>query len=141
MKPRLSPGNVVLLKSIDLAKLALFEQARDLSIKLLTDWLVEYKFKDWTEHRTSNKGKSVTKDQKRKRAEDIATDLANHKKWLSHGRSLDVKKLKSLRIEIEDYTDNKNLGKYILPKLIVEYPSPTFHKKCSIFPNPCPNSH
>ncbi len=45
-KPRLSLGNVVLLRSIDLAKLALFEQARDLSIELLTDWLVEYKFKD-----------------------------------------------------------------------------------------------
>ena len=64
-KSSLAPGNVVLLKSIDLAKLALFEQARDLSIKLLTNWLTEYKFKDWVVHRTTNQGESVTEEEKK----------------------------------------------------------------------------
>lgn len=108
-KGRLSPADVVMLKSIDLAKLALVEQARDLSVDLLKKWLVEYKFKNWEEHRTTNKGKPVTKQEKEERAEQIAKDLANHKRWRSHGRNLDVEKLKELRIEIDDYSDNEKL--------------------------------
>jgi len=105
-KGNLQPADVVLLKSLDLAKLALYEQARDLSIDLLTDWLVNYKFRDWTQHRTTNPGAPVTIEEKNVRAKQIASDLANHKRWRSHGRNLDVVKLKELRIEIDDYTDD-----------------------------------
>lgn len=108
-KKKISPADVVMLKSIDLAKLALFEQGRDLSIDLLKDWLVTYKFRDWTKHRTTNPGSDVTKEEKEKRARTIAKELSNHKRWRSHGRNLDVEKLKSLRIEIDDYSDNQNL--------------------------------
>lgn len=58
-KGALTPADVILLKSIDLAKLALFEQGRDLSVDLLKKWLVDYKFKDWTKHRTTNPGSDV----------------------------------------------------------------------------------
>ena len=114
-KDNLSQYDVIMLKTIDLAKLALFEQAKDLSIDLLKDWLVKYKFKDWTVHRTdtNKRGNQVTYEEKVERAEQIATDLANHKKWRSHGRSLDINKLKELRIEIDDYSDNENLRKCI----------------------------
>lgn len=108
-KDELSPADVVMLKSVDLAKLALFEQAKDLSIDLLKKWLVEYKFKDWNIHGTTNPGSPVTSAEKEKRAEEIATDLSNHKKWRSHGRNLDIKKLKELRIQIDDYSDNAKL--------------------------------
>ena len=108
-KGNLAPADVVLLKGLDLAKLALFEQARDLSIDLLKKWLVEYKFKNWTEHRTTNLGRPVTDDERLRRAEQIARDLANHKMWRSHGRSLDISKLTELRIEIDDYSDNTDL--------------------------------
>lgn len=108
-KQRLSPADVVMLKSVDLAKLALFEQGRDLSIDLLKDWLVQYKFKDWTHHRTTNKGTPVTDEEKEVRAQEIATELSNHKRWRSHGRNLDITKLETLRIEIDDYSDNEAL--------------------------------
>lgn len=108
-KGNLAPADVVLLKSLDLAKLALFEQAKDLSIDLLKKWLVEYKFKNWTTHRTTNPGAPVTLEEKEERAQQIAQELANHKKWRSHGRNLDIKKLGSLRIEIDDYSANENL--------------------------------
>lgn len=108
-KEVLSPADVVMLKSVDLAKLALFEQARDLSIDLLKKWLVEYKFKDWDVHGTTNPGAPVTDAEKEKRAEEIATELSDHKKWRSHGRNLDIKKLKELRIQIDDYSDNQEL--------------------------------
>lgn len=105
-KGNLAPADVVMLKSLDLAKLALFEQARDLSVDLLKKWLVEYKFRNWTEHRTTNIGERVTDAEKAERAEQIAKDLADHRRWRSHGRSLDVAKLAELRIEIDDYSDD-----------------------------------
>jgi len=110
-KSSLTPADVVMLKSIDLAKLALFEQGRDLSIDLLKDWLVKYKFKDWDTHRTdpTKLNNPVTDDEKNERAAQIAKDLSDHKKWRSHGRRLDVEKLKNLRIEIDDYSDNVTL--------------------------------
>jgi hypothetical protein len=109
-KGQLAPADVVMLKSIDLAKLALFEQAKDLSVDLLKKWLVDYKFKNWTVHRTNNVGAPVTPQEKADRAEQIARDLADHKRWRSHGRSLDVGKLTSLRIEIDDYSDESALS-------------------------------
>ena len=112
-KGALTPADVVLLKSIDLAKLALFEQGRDLSVDLLKDWLVRYKFKDWTEHRTTSRGALVTAEQKAERAEEIARELANHKRWRSHGRNLDVVKLAELRIEIDDYSNDESLTQAI----------------------------
>lgn len=109
LKGNLSPADVVLLKSIDLAKLALFEQAKNLSIDLLKAWLQQYKFKDWTHHRTHDVGAPVTTEEKEARAEEIAKDLSNHKKWFSHGRSLGVEKLKELRLEIDDYSGDPRL--------------------------------
>lgn len=112
-KGQLAPADVVFLNGLDLAKLALYEQARDLSIDLLKKWLVQYKFKNWTRHRTHNSGQVVTNDEKVARAAQIAEDLSNHKKWFSHGRALDVSKLKELRLEIDDYSDNENLKESI----------------------------
>ncbi len=105
----LSPADVVLLKSMDLAKLALFEQAKALSIDLLKKWLIQYKFKDWTVHRTTNPGTPVTVDDKEKRAEEIALALSDHKRWYSHGRALGVDRLKELRLEIDDYSKDEGL--------------------------------
>lgn len=112
-KGSLAPADVILLKSLDLAKLALFEQARDLSKELLEDWLVRYKFKDWVTHRTNAKGTPVTREEKEDRATEIATALANHKKWRSHGRHLDTVKLEQLRIEIDDYSDDTSMRQMI----------------------------
>lgn len=114
-KGNLAPADVVLLRGIDLAKLALYEQARDLSIDLLKEWLVKYKFKNWRKHRTdeTKKGKLVTDSEKKDRAEEIAKALGNHKMWRSHGRRLDIEKLKGLRIEIDDYSNNHQLQNVI----------------------------
>jgi hypothetical protein len=108
-KQQLAPADVVLLKSLDLARLALYEQARDLSVDLLKGWLVAYKFRDWKVHRTNNPGSPVTEQEKWDRAEEIAKQLADHTKWHSHGRSLDLQKLNALRIEIDDYSDDDAL--------------------------------
>ena len=108
-KSELSQPDVVLLSKLDLGKLALYEQAQNLSIDLLKTWLVKYKFKSWKKHRTTNPGKPVTEEEKTARAEEIAKALSDNKFWHSHGRSLDINKLKALRLEICDYSNNEEL--------------------------------
>ena len=108
-KPQLSAADVIFLRGQDLGKLARFEQARDLSVELLKNWLVKYKFKDWNVHRTTNPGTPVTDEEKQERAEEIAKALSDNKIWHSHGRALTISKLKQLRLEIDDYSADEQL--------------------------------
>lgn len=80
---KLSNAEFLILQSQDLAMLSRYEQARELTITLLKKWLVEYKFKDWTEHRSDpqKRGHAVTSEEKEKRAQDIAKKLGDNKLW------------------------------------------------------------
>lgn len=100
----ISPAEFQILQSQDLARLGFYEQSKELSVSLLKKWLVEYKFKDWNVHRTTNSGTMVTKEQKEERARDIASTLSNNREWHSHGRMIGMETLQSdLKLEIEDY--------------------------------------
>jgi hypothetical protein len=108
----LSHAEFLILQNQDLAMLRVYEQARDLTIDLLKKWLVEHKFKDWKMHRThpNKKGKSVTLEEKERRAGEIADMLGNNKIWHSHGRMINIKTLVNiLKLEIEDYSENEKL--------------------------------
>lgn len=101
----LSAAEVVMLRGLDLAELHRFEQAKELSISLLKQWLVKYKFKNWTQHRTTNPGSPVTVEEREERAKEIAGNLMDNKMWHSHGRMIDINTLKNdLRLEIDDYS-------------------------------------
>ena len=103
-----------MLREQDIAMLRRFEQARDLTIELLKEWLVKYKFKNWNIHSDS---KVVTTQEKIDRATEIARDLSNNKLWHSHGRSIDVVALTQiLKLKIEDYSYDS-----LLKPLIREY--------------------
>lgn len=103
---QLSAAEVIMLKGLDIAELHRFEQARDLSISLLKQWLVAYKFKNWTHHRTNNVGAPVTQNEKEARAEQIAKDLINNNQWRSHARMIGMNTLRTvLRLEIDDYSN------------------------------------
>lgn len=104
----LTDAEFAILQNQDLATLRRYEQARELSISLLKEWLVSYKFKDWHVH-SSNEEK-VTLKEKQERAQEIAESLSDHKKWHSHGRMIGIKTLvNELRLKIEDYTDSVEL--------------------------------
>ncbi len=108
----LSSAELVMLNSLDLASLRAYEQARDLSSSLLKKWLVEFKFKGWTEHRScpTKQGQLVTDDEKHARAEEIAHLLSNNNRWHSHGRMISLKTLQEeLKLEIDDFTDDTDL--------------------------------
>lgn len=108
----LTQAELVMLTQQDLAMLRRHEQARDLTIALLKEWLVKYKFKNWDKHHTNplKIGQPVTAVEKEERATEIARDLGNNKIWHSHGRSIGISSLVNiLKLGIEDYSNNLTL--------------------------------
>ena len=115
-KGKLSQAEFIMLRELDLAELRSYEQSRDLTISLLEEWLVKYKFKNWRVHRTDpeKRGKRVSLTEKRERARQIAELLNDTKRWHSHGRAIGIDSLrKILRLEIEDYSEDKDLRELI----------------------------
>jgi hypothetical protein len=103
----LTNAEFALLQNQDLATLSAYEQAKNLTITLLKEWLVKYKFQDWQKHKD---GSDVTGEQKEQRAEEIANLLGDNKLWHSHGRMIGINKLKEiLRLKIEDYSCKNEL--------------------------------
>lgn len=104
-----SQAEFMILANMDLGTLRVYEQARDLSITLLKDWLVNYKFRNWSHH---SGGKVVTPEEKTARADDIAKHLCNHKYWHSHGRYISMKLLieEPIRLKIENLDASPDLS-------------------------------
>jgi len=108
----LSTAELVLLEKLDLAELHQFELARDLSVDLLKRWLTSYKFKDW--HMTESRGVEVTREMKERRATEIATQLNDQERWLTHGRGIDMKTLRDeLKLRIDDFGAEPSLKKAV----------------------------
>jgi membrane-bound ClpP family serine protease len=103
----LTEAEFLLFKDLDLAELRSYEQAKDLTIQLLKKWLVKYKFKNWDKHETTPalKGTLVTDEQKVKRAEEIANMLNKNAEWNSHGRPINIEKLREIGLKIDNYSD------------------------------------
>lgn len=111
---KISPGELAILVKQDLAMLRLYEQARDLSGELIKKWLVQYKFKNWKVHRTTNPGTDVTNEQKEARAKEIADQLSSNKIWHSHGRMIGMNTLRSvLKLEIDDFGLDRDFGRSV----------------------------
>lgn len=96
----------------DQAALYQYEQARELSIALLKQWLVKYKFKDWNHTETRNL--PVTLKMKTDRAAAIAKELNKTDKWHSHGSGISMEVLqKDLNVMIDDFDSVAGLGKCV----------------------------
>jgi len=109
---QLTDAELVILQNLDLAMLSRYQQAKNLTVTLLKNWLRKYKFRDWTVHSTNPEkmGKPVTDEEKKARAEEIANILSDNKIWHSHGRKIGVSTIQSLlRLKIEDYSSNLEL--------------------------------
>jgi hypothetical protein len=105
----LTSAEFAILRDQNLAVLRSYEQARDLSVNLVQEWLVKYKFKSWNSHRSNFEklGQSVTEEEKKARAQEISDLLCNNRVWHSHGRLIGVTTLKDVvRLEIDDYSDD-----------------------------------
>jgi hypothetical protein len=99
---------VYLVQNFDAAELYRYEQERELSIALLEEWLVKYKFKNWKLTET-NKIK-VTPKMRKDRAREIATMLNETDRWHSHSRGIPMEVLRrDLNLLIDDFGANSQL--------------------------------
>jgi hypothetical protein len=98
-----------LVQNFDPAELYRYEQERELSIALLKEWLVQYKFKDWTI--TEGRKKPVTKKMRTDRARIIAEKLNKTDHWHSHSRGIPMEVLtRDLKLLIDDFGESPTLG-------------------------------
>jgi len=117
-----------LINRFDPAELYMYEQARELSISLLKEWLVKYKFKNWKV--TKTRKAKVTKEMRVKRAEEIAKTLNKIDKWNSHGWGIHMAVLrKDLKLLIRDFSEidglNDSIKNYY--RLLQDYLSTVRH--------------
>ncbi|SCI61915.1 Serine dehydrogenase proteinase [uncultured Flavonifractor sp.] len=107
----LTNAEFIILKDFDLAELRAYEQARDLAVDLLVEWLPKYKFKNWNIHSSSQT--PVTDEDKRNRAIEIAQNLSDNKEWKSHGRPISRVELGRLKLQIDKLEDDQEAYKAV----------------------------
>ena len=87
---------------------ALIENALDFSKILVTNWLAKYKFRTWATHSTTQN--TVTEEDRKQRAEEIATKLCDHSRWLTHARSIKIDDLEDMKLRITNYSTAGDLA-------------------------------
>jgi hypothetical protein len=97
-----------MLQGISPGELQHAENALGFAKSLVKDWLARYKFRTWTTHAST--GLPVTDEERADRAEEIAEQLCEHKRWLTHGRSIKIDDLERMRLRITDYTQLPDLA-------------------------------
>lgn len=81
------PWHIVrIIDTIDKHMLGEAITATGYATRLATEYLKKFKFKNWTVR--SETGIAVTDDYKQERATEIATQLASHELWQSHGHAI-----------------------------------------------------
>ena len=82
------------------------------SIKMATEFLLKYKFKDWVTH--SSTGNPVTKEEKEKRADEIAQLLCSNEYWKSHAHGITRETVKNpLLLKIEEVESIQGLERAV----------------------------
>ena len=108
----LNPVFIPILQNISPGEIQHCENAQNFSKTLVQNWLQEYKFKYWENHAST--GKPVTPDEKKGRAEEIASKLCKHSDWLTHGRSIKIDDLNKMKLKIADFSKESALNDAIL---------------------------
>jgi len=107
----LNRAYIPMLQALSPGELQSAENALSFAKTLVADWLARYKFKNWNTHSTT--GIAVTGEEKKLRANEIANTLCDHKKWLTHGRSIKISDLEAMRLRITDYSKQPDLAEAI----------------------------
>ena len=114
---------IPMLQNLSPGELQHATNAQEFSVELVRNWLVRYKFKDWTRHSMS--GETVTEKEKHDRANEIANALSDHSRWKTHGRSIKISDLHKLGLRITNFGGNHKLADairryYILLRMTFE---------------------
>ncbi len=101
-----------LLLNFDQGELYSYEQARDLAVALLEEWLVKYKFKDWNE--TESRKSAVDLNMKTDRARQIADKLQDVRVWNSHAIGISMRQLREqVGLKIDDFGQDAELNEAV----------------------------
>ena len=107
-KGSLNPFDAIMIAQISPGELSGVYHSLEYAKDLVREWLVRYKFQKWTE--TETQKLPVTESMKRKRAAEIARDLAQHSRWRSHGRSIKADDLRQIGLRITSIEANASLA-------------------------------
>ncbi len=110
-KRDLTTAELVLLQQFDLADLRQYELSAQLSVTLIQEWLIRYKFKDWSTH--SDSKEPVTREEKEERAKEIATALSDQSTWRTHQRMISRDTLEILKLKIDKLEDDCHLASLV----------------------------
>lgn len=116
---------VPILQNISPGDIQSARNALKFAQELVTKWLAQYKFKNWAVH--SSTGQPVTQADREKRAGEIATQLCDHSRWLSHARSISIRDFNRMKLKVTDYSLQPDLFDairryYVLLHMIFESP-------------------
>ena len=103
----LNRAYIPILSNISPGQIEHAENALKFAHNLVSEWLTQYKFSNWTTH--SSNGEPVTDEDRRGRALQIAKDLSDQKRWFTHGRSIKIADLEGLGLKITDYSQDSLL--------------------------------
>jgi len=104
---QLNKAYIPILQGISPGEIQSCENAQKFSSTLVTNWLVNFKFKPWTAH--SSSGEPVTDEERQSRAEEIANRLCDHGYWLTHNRSIKIEDFDQMRLKVVDYGRDPDL--------------------------------
>jgi len=99
-----------MLNKFDPGTLYNYDQEKELATSVLEDWLVRYKFKNWTE--TATRKIKVDDEYRKATARDVASRLNDPGLWHSHGRGISKKVLEDVvKLRIKDFSADAELNK------------------------------
>lgn len=107
----LNPFDATMIAQISPCELGSVFHALKFAEDLVVEWLINYKFKNWTV--TESRKIPVTEEMKRKRAEEIVKELIDHSKWRSHGRSIKIDDLEGIGLKTIRVDNDQKLAEIV----------------------------
>lgn len=108
---KLNPFDATMLAQISPGELNGVNNALNFAQDLVVEWLTNYKFRNWNQ--TETRKMNVSQKMKEKRAKEIVTDLIDHNKWRSHGRSLKIEDLEEIKLKINKIDSDDKLAEIV----------------------------
>ena len=93
-KGSLNPFDAVMVAQISPGEIGGIINSLEFAKDLVSNWLANYKFKNWTITRDGQEPVDAVK--RKERASEVADWLCNHTEWRTHGRSLKIEDFEGL---------------------------------------------
>jgi len=104
--------DIHLLNQIDPKEIGNAINASAYSIELVKNFLLKYKFADWTTHSFTKK--AVTPEDRKKRSQEVAEYLCKHSVWKTHSRSITREEAwTDCKLKIEHFESTRGLERAV----------------------------